>query len=272
MSGSSGNCFYIGNAMHGVLIDAGVSVRTTRKRLKDIGIDFENLYGIFITHDHYDHIKVVSKLGEKHNIPIYSTPTIFEGINRIPHVRPKLYNNRNNIAINEPVRLGEFTVTAFPVSHDGTENVGYTIEYRGKRFTLATDLGYICENAAQHIRAANYLVIESNFDEEMLENGSYPEFLKRRINSPTGHLSNRQTAEFLSDNFHAGLKHIFLCHLSLQNNTPQKAYECTAEKLKNKGICVASSISAPVLGTEAPEVQLTVLNRTMPTGEFYFSD
>ncbi|MDR1698440.1 MAG: MBL fold metallo-hydrolase [Prevotellaceae bacterium] len=258
MSGSSGNCFYIGNAMRGVLIDAGVSVRTIKKRLGDIGIGFENLYGIFVTHDHFDHVKTVSKLSEKHNIPVYTTRTIFEGINRIPHVRPKIYNSRKEIVVNEPVRLGEFTVTAFPVSHDGTENVGYTIEYRDKYFTLATDLGYICENAARQIRRANYLVLESNFDEEMLENGSYPIFLKRRIKCPTGHLSNEQTAEFLSENFHNDLKHIFLCHLSQQNNTPEKAYQTTAEKLISKGISVENN------------VKLTVLNRTMPTGAFFF--
>lgn len=272
MSGSNGNCYYIGNAMRGILIDAGVSVRTIRKRLGDIGIGFENLYGIFVTHDHYDHVKAVSKLSEKHNIPVYTTPAIFEGINRIPHVRPKLYNSRKNITVNEPVHLGEFTITAFPVSHDATESLGYTIEYRNERFTLATDLGYICENSAEHIRKANFLVIESNFDDEMLENGSYPEFLKRRINCETGHLSNNETAEFLSENYHAGLKHIFLCHLSRQNNTPEKAYETTAEKLKSKGIIVVSSASATVANTEVPEaetVKLTVLNRTMPTGEFF---
>ncbi len=258
MSGSSGNCFYIGNAMRGILIDAGVSVRTIKKRLNDIGIGFENIYGIFVTHDHFDHVKAVTKLNEKHNIPVYTTPTIFEGINRIPHVRPKIYNGKN-ISINKPIQLGEFTITAFPVSHDGTENVGYTIEYHRQRFTLATDLGYICENAAAQIRTANYLVLESNFDDEMLENGSYPVFLKRRIKCPVGHLSNEQTAEFLSENFHNGLKHIFLCHLSQHNNTPEKAYETTAKKLTEKGICLEN------------DVKLTVLNRTMPTGEFFLA-
>jgi phosphoribosyl 1,2-cyclic phosphodiesterase len=253
MSGSNGNCCYIGNAMRGILIDAGVSVRTTRKRLKDIGIDFENIYGIFITHDHFDHVKAVSKLGEKHNIPVYATPAIFEGINRIPHVSPKLYNNRRIISANEPLQLGDFSITAFPVSHDGSENFGYTVEYRGKRFTLATDLGYIGEEAAQHIKEANYLVLESNYDEEMLLKGSYPAFLKQRIMNEKGHLSNRQAAEFLAENHHTGLEHIFLCHLSQHNNSPEKAYETTAIKLETKGICINK------------DIKLTVLNRTMPT-------
>jgi phosphoribosyl 1,2-cyclic phosphodiesterase len=153
---------------------------------------------------------------------------------------------------NSPVVLDGFTIEAFGISHDGCDCVGYTIRFEDKRFTLVTDLGYICENAKEHIINANYLVIEANYDEQMLDSGNYSLSLKQRIKGNTGHLSNRQTAEFLSENINEKLSHIWLCHLSRENNLPQLAHKTVADKLKEKGI----------------DVNLYVLPRTSPSDVF----
>ena len=258
-SGSSGNCYYIGNASNGILIDAGIGVRTIRKNLRSIGLDFENIRGIFVTHDHADHIRAVGSLGEIHHIPVYSTKKIHEGINNSYCVTEKLNGSRRYIEKNESVEINDFRITSFPVSHDATDSVGYTVEYKGKRFTFATDLGYVCENASNHLIRANYMVFEANYDETMLSNGHYPPDLKRRIKSDTGHLSNVQAAQFLAENFQEHLEFVFLCHLSKENNHPDIAYNTVKRILENKNIKVGEDVQLITLDRFTP-TQLFILN------------
>ena len=258
-SGSSGNCYFVGTMHHGILIDAGIGIRTIKKRLKDFGYGLENILAVFITHDHFDHIKSVGILGEKYHVPVYSTEKILDGVNRCYVVTEKLYGSKRFVNIHEKITIADFSITAFPVSHDATESLGYSIEYQNSNFTLATDLGYICEHSLPYFKRANYLVIEANFDMEMLEQGKYPTFLKNRIKSETGHLCNDDTASFLAEHYHEQLQHIYLCHLSKANNTPEKAFETVKKALENNNIQVGS------------EVKLTVLPRMQPS-EFYIFD
>ena len=246
-SGSSGNCYYIGTASFGILIDAGIGSRTIKKRFKEIGIPFEHIHAVFVTHDHIDHIKAVGTLGEKYHIPIYSTSKVHEGINCSYAVTQKLFSSKKIIEKNQTVRIRDFEIEAFEVSHDASDSVGYTIYYKGKRFTVATDLGYICESAAAHIRKANYLVVETNYDEEMLDSGHYPAHLKKRISGLYGHMNNIDTADFLARNYHDGLNHIYLCHLSRDNNTPKKAMEAVCNHLGKIGVNVGDHVSIQVL-------------------------
>jgi len=259
-SGSSGNCYYVGNATTGFLIDAGIGPRTIRRRLKAVGLDFENLWGIFITHDHTDHIRGVGVLGEKFHIPVYSTFEIHEGINRNYVVTEKLYGSRKIITKGETVKISDFSITSFPVMHDASDCVGYTIEYQDKRLTIATDIGTITDEAASHIVKANYLILEANHDVQMLLNGSYPQYLKQRILADTGHLSNDQAGAFLAENFPVNCQNIFLCHLSRENNMPQKAYETIKNYLKSNK--TASD----------KEIKITVLDRTTPSKLFIFGN
>ena len=258
-SGSSGNCYFIGTAHHGILIDVGIGIRTIKKRLKDFGYGLENILAVFITHDHFDHIKSVGILGEKYHVPVYSTEKILDGINKCYVVTEKLYGSKRFINIHEKITIADFSITAFPVSHDATESLGYSIEYKNANFTLATDLGYICEHSLPYLKQANYLVIEANYDMEMLDNGKYPIFLKNRIKGDKGHLCNDDTASFLVEHYQKQLQHIYLCHLSRENNTPEKAFETVKEALENNSIQIGS------------EVQLTVLPR-MQSSEFYVFD
>ena len=235
-SGSSGNCYFIGNASSGILIDAGIGVRTIRKGLRNIGLDFENIWGVFVTHDHADHIKSVGPVGEKHRVPIYSTRLVHEGIQRSYCVTEKLYTSKKYLEKGETVQVGEFSVTSFAVSHDSTDCVGYTVEYKGKRFTFVTDIGYATPEVAEHILQADFLVLEANYDEQMLWNGKYPPHLKSRVASNVGHLSNEQAGRFLAENYHDGIKYVFLCHLSAHNNIPELAYTTVQNHLEEKKI------------------------------------
>ena len=255
-SGSSGNCYYLGTDTYGILIDAGIGPRTIRKELKDFGLSLDMVRAIFITHDHADHIKAVGSLGEKFGIPVYATPETHHGINRSYCMTEKLSTCVRHLYKETPMMLEDFKITAFEVPHDGTDNVGYCIEVDGKVFSFLTDMGHITPTAAQYICKANYLIIEANYDEEMLKMGPYPEYLKTRIAGENGHMSNRETAKFLAENINEGLKYIWLCHLSRDNNHPELAYKTVELTLRDKGIIVGK------------DVQLAALKRSMPS-DFY---
>ncbi|MDR3653174.1 MAG: MBL fold metallo-hydrolase [Paludibacter sp.] len=251
-SGSSGNCYFIGNASNGILIDAGIGVRSIRKCLRNIGLDFENIWGVFVTHDHADHIKAVGSIGEKHRVPIYTTRHVHEGIQRSYCVTEKLYSSKKYIEKNQSVQVGEFMITSFPVSHDATDSVGYTIEYNGKKITFATDLGFISEEVGEHLKVADYMVLEANYDAQMLEQGSYPIHLKNRIAAKTGHLSNDQAGIFLAENYNERVQHIFLCHLSRENNLPNLAYTTIQNYLESKQIIVGRDVNLITLDRLTP--------------------
>ena len=220
-SGSSGNCYYLGNEEYGILIDAGKGVRTIKKVLKEYGIPFEKIVALCITHDHADHIKAAGTLGEKYGIPIYTTEAIKNGMNRNYCMVDKIYSAHRPIVKEIPFKIKDFTITAFEVPHDGSDNVGFFISYGNLYFAFATDLGHITPTADKYLRQANYLVIESNYDEAMLRNGSYPLHLQRRILADSGHMDNARTAEYLARIYTPALRNIFLCHLSGDNNHPE---------------------------------------------------
>lgn len=254
-SGSSGNCYYVGTMSKGLLIDAGIGIRNMKKRLTEAGLSFEHLWGVLITHDHIDHIRSVGAVALRHHIPVYTTAEIHKGIARCRMLGDKTIPAPRYIKKGETLEIGSFQVTAFSVSHDGTDNVGYSIQYNGKRFTIATDLGYICENCAPYIKQANYLVIEANYDTQMLETGRYPRYLKSRISSKTGHLSNDEAAHFLAENYAPHLSHIYLCHLSQENNMPELAHHIIERELKSKGILVGKDVQLHALPrTKASDV------------------
>lgn len=247
-SGSSGNCYYLGTDTYGILIDAGIGVRTIKKQLKEYGLALEEVRAVLVTHDHADHIKSVGTLGEKYGIPIYSTPEIHVGINRNYCMTEKLSAaSVRYLYKEEPIQLGDFNITAFEVPHDGTDNVGYCIEVGGRVFSFLTDLGHITPTAAIYISKANHLVIEANYDEEMLRMGPYPRHLKIRIAGPNGHMCNRDTAEFLAENMPEGLRNIWLCHLSKDNNHPELACKTVEYILRDKGICVGKDVQLAAL-------------------------
>ena len=257
-SGSSGNCYFIGTDAYGILVDAGIGIRTIKKHLKDLGIGLDTIRAVLITHDHADHIKAVGHLGEKFGIPVYSTPEVHIGINKSYCVTEKLSTSVRYLNKGTQIQIEDLSITAFEVPHDGTDNVGYCIEADGKTFSFLTDLGHITSTAAEYICRANYLILEANYDEEMLKMGPYPQYLKERIAGPNGHMSNRETAEFLAENITERLKYIWLCHLSKDNNHPELAYKTVELLLRSKGVLVGK------------DVQLIALKRNTPSELYEF--
>ncbi|MDR0864056.1 MAG: MBL fold metallo-hydrolase [Candidatus Symbiothrix sp.] len=252
-SGSSGNCYYLGTEEYGILLDAGINIRTIKKILKDNQVGLEQIMAVFITHDHTDHIKGVSSLGERHSIPVYATQLVHEGIDHNRYVSYKLHTSRRILEKEQPVIIRDFTVTAFDVPHDTNDCTGYYVQYKQHNCVLATDVGHINEAVGKYIRLANHLIIEANYDEEMLYTGNYPIFLKERISCGSGHLCNTETADFLAANFNSHLKNIWLCHLSGDNNHPELAYRTVETAFKQQGIRVGQ------------DVNLVALERTVPS-------
>lgn len=257
-SGSSGNCYYLGTPEYGILIDAGIGIRTIKKVLKDKGIDFSRIIAVLVTHDHADHIKTVGYLGEKLSLPVYTTADVHRGIEKSRYVEETLTASRHIIEKEVPFTIRDFTITAFEVPHDSTDNVGYLVVYGGHRFAFVTDVGHITDTVRRYVREATHLIIEANYDEEMLRQGSYPAFLKERVAGPTGHLGNHEAAEFLAKNYSPKLKDIWLCHLSRDNNHPELAYKTVDIRLFEEGIRVGKDVS------------LTALKRTTPSDIFEF--
>ena len=192
------------------------------------------------------------------NIPVYTTARIHAGINRSYCMTEKLSSSVRYLEKQEPMTLEDFHIESFEVPHDGTDNVGYCIEIDGKVFSFLTDLGEITPTAAHYISKAHYLILEANYDEEMLKMGPYPQYLKERIASRTGHMSNSDTAEFLAENITEHLRYIWLCHLSKDNNHPELAFKTVEWKLKNKGVIVGK------------DVQLLALKRNTPSELYVF--
>jgi phosphoribosyl 1,2-cyclic phosphodiesterase len=249
-SGSSGNCYYLGNEFHGILIDAGISATAIRKFLKDMGISMQTIMGVLITHNHVDHIRGLEVLTRRDSLPAFTSGKIWESI-----ISPRNNISRDcirEISMQQPFHLAGFDIEAFPVCHDAPETIGFHICAGGKKITIATDLGHICQTAAPYIKAANLLVIESNYDEQMLAEGQYPYYLKARIRSDHGHLGNQQTSVFLADMINDELSHICLAHLSKNNNTPEKALQTLRQTFSEKGIMLNGHQQISILKRNSP--------------------
>ena len=246
-SGSSGNCYYLGTAQYGILIDAGVGIRTITKTLREYGIAMEKIVGVLITHDHTDHIKTVGCLGDKYNIPIFATEAVHDGIIRSRYVDAKLQTTRRIIAKETEFAIRDFQITAFEVPHDSIENVGYHISFEDQTLVLLTDIGRITDTIRHYASKANHLIVESNYDDEMLQNGRYPYFLKQRISSGMGHLSNRLSGEFIASIYNETMKNIWLCHLSQDNNHPEIAYKTVEQALFSNGIQAGKDVNLETL-------------------------
>lgn len=250
-SGSSGNCYYLGNEVNGILIDAGIPAGAIRKFLKFKNISIQSIMGVLVTHHHTDHIRGLELLSRKNNLPVFTTKNVWKSI--VPRLDNISGVTIREIDLQEQFQLASFEVEAFLVSHDAPETVGFHICSGDLKVTIATDLGYISSTVAPYIEAANLLVLESNYDEGMLTNGNYPSFLKTRIRSDHGHLGNHQTAAFLADSLGENLHHVCLAHLSNKNNTPEIVLQTLLQTFVERGI---STNAQP---------QMTVLNRNMPS-------
>ena len=231
-SGSSGNCIYAGSDTTHILIDTGISKKRTEEGLAGLELSLRDIDGIFITHEHIDHIKGLEQIIKHTKIPVFSSAgTISYLKNKIP-----TENRYYDITREKYVSAG-FEVSSFRTSHDAAESVGYKVRYHGSSFAVCTDTGVITNEARAALRGCETVLLESNYDVEMLrKNPKYHADLKRRILSDRGHLSNNDCAEFAAELVRSGTAHIVLGHLSRENNTPDTAYSCTRDRLKTQGL------------------------------------
>ncbi len=215
-SGSSGNCFYVGNGK-GLLVDAGISCKQIEERLKKVGKNPEKIQGILITHEHTDHIRGADVFARRYQVPIFATKkTILE---RELCSQEDLIKTIKN---NQKMSIAGMDVEAFPKPHKAQDPVSFNI-IDGRKASIITDIGYCNESVIKNVSDSNFLCIETNHDLGMLENGPYPLFLKKWIGSDSGHLSNLKSALCILEHGNKNLKHIMLSHLSENNNHPQIA-------------------------------------------------
>lgn len=232
-SGSNGNCYYFSDGSTSFLIDVGIGARTIKKRLSEVGISFDSINFILVTHDHVDHIKSLGLFTERFAKPVYATRTLHDALSRHFCTRGKMTGCVKILTENQSSDICGVKVTPFEVPHDATQTVGYHIEIGGQKITICTDLGSATDDAVRYASMADHLIVEANYDVDMLMTGPYPMQLKMRIISDNGHLSNEQTCSLLRRAMHPELKNIFLCHLSAHNNTPQTAFNTIKETLES---------------------------------------
>lgn len=252
-SGSSGNCYYLLEDGIGLIIDAGIGIRSFKKYFREYGFTYPTLKAILVTHDHTDHVKAVGALSGEYSLEVFATEEVHKGIlnNYYAHkkVRPELCRT---YLPGDDWSIGPFHITTFTVPHDASHNCGYFIETATTNFCFITDAGSFTPEMISFIRRARNLVIEANYDAAMLDEGPYPLHLKKRIKAPTGHACNAETARILEENLAATTENIWLCHLSEENNHPELARKTIAQALE-RSECKS---------------QLHVLRRRIPSGPF----
>lgn len=243
-SSSSGNATFVGDREGGLLFDAGVGIRNFSKWLMLQGLTPDCVEGIFLTHEHSDHVKGLSVIALRHGIPVYGS----EDTIRCLLDTGRLTGEEEIHIIRRETEIGGFLVTAAPTSHDSPGSVCYRVDTPdGKAIGICTDLGYVSPLVLDNISGVDHLLLESNYDEEMLKNGPYPYYLKKRIASRVGHLSNSQCAETIGRLIASGTRSFSLGHLSEHNNLPEIAYDTTCGYLSLLGLTEGKDYKLQVL-------------------------
>jgi phosphoribosyl 1,2-cyclic phosphodiesterase len=237
-SGSNGNSYYVGSRSDAVLIDAGINCREVERRMKKAGLSPDKVRAIFISHEHTDHTRGVEVLSRKHRIPVYiSSPTMLKSMLWFEPDLLRIFS------AHDVIRVGDLEVKTFPKLHDGIDPHSFTVSSEGVTAGVFTDIGGACENLTSHFSACHAAFLESNYDDDMLRNGRYPVYLKRRISGGNGHLSNTQALEIFMKYRAPHLHLLVLSHLSEQNNHPGIVSRLFAPHANGTHIAIASRYS-----------------------------
>jgi phosphoribosyl 1,2-cyclic phosphodiesterase len=231
-SGSRGNAAYIGGQSGGILIDAGGSAKRLTTALQSIGVDPRRVSAVFVTHEHDDHVKALRVFCERYHVPVFATAGTLQAL----AAKEITANISTNTMPQGGVEANGILVHAHAISHDCAQGCAFTCEAEnGEKFAVATDLGYLSDDMQAALLGCDNVMIESNHEVMMLQNGPYPYFLKRRILSDSGHLSNAACAQFLPKLLSRGTARFYLAHLSRENNTPDLAYACAKAAFDGAG-------------------------------------
>jgi phosphoribosyl 1,2-cyclic phosphodiesterase len=222
-SGSSGNCYYIGGASGGILIDAGVSAKRIAFAMNEMAINPNCIEAIFVTHEHSDHINGLRVFASRIGCEVFSSAGTLQKMHIMGHLSAGF---KAEVIDSKGMEAAGMFIKPFATPHDSCDSIGYTVKTEDQRsVAIATDLGCITDEVRESMQGSDLVVIESNHDVSMLKNGRYPHYLKRRILSEQGHLSNDCCATELPLLVKTGTTRIFLAHLSRENNAPQLAYQ-----------------------------------------------
>ncbi|HEX8331345.1 MAG TPA: MBL fold metallo-hydrolase [Segetibacter sp.] len=234
-SGSNGNCYYVGNETEAILVDVGISCREVDKRMKRLGLSMQKIKAIFISHEHSDHIRGLCGLIKKYQIPVYITSKT------LLHCNFVLDSNLvKNFDAHASIEVGNLLITAFPKLHDASDPYSFVVECDEVKVGVFTDVGAPCKLLIKHFQQCHAAFLESNYDEEMLDMGSYPYHLKRRIRGGNGHLSNNQALDLFIKHRPQFMSHLFLSHLSNNNNCPDIVRELFSKHAAEVKIIIAS--------------------------------
>ncbi len=234
-SGSNGNCYYLANEEDAILVDVGLNCRETEKRLARLGLSMNKVRAIFISHEHSDHISGLPVIARKYQLPVYITPgTLAGGRLALPEDLVRSFR------AHEYIQIGELLITAFPKFHDASEPHSFIVSCRDVTVGVFTDIGSPCENLIRYFKQCHAAFLEANYDDDMLDKGRYPYFLKNRIRGGHGHLSNRQAFELFKTHKQPHMSHLLLSHLSKDNNSPDLVRELFKNGAGGTEIVVAS--------------------------------
>ena len=241
-SGSNGNCYYVGNQNEAVLIDAGISCKEIEMRVLRLGLSLKKVKAVFISHEHADHIKGVEVFSKKHQLPVYVTDaTRKQGRIKLETALSKSFNTTT------PTKVGNLVVTAFSKLHDAADPYSFTISCNEITIGVFTDIGTPCQQLINHFKQCHAAFLEANYDDEMLDNGGYPYYLKSRIRGGHGHLSNKQALELFTAHRPDFMSHVILSHLSKNNNCPKLAGDLFNQHANGVQVIVASRFKETML-------------------------
>lgn len=228
-SGSSGNSLFIETQNTKLLIDAGVSSKKIENALFDIDIDPSTLDGILITHEHSDHVQGLGTFSKKFNLPVFVNQ---ETLDAMPKQRDKIKAEHIKIfKVTDKFSIGDLDIKPFSIPHDAANPCGFNIWKEDKKISIATDIGHMTNNILKQLEESLFIMLEANYDPEVLRCSSYPFTLKSRIAGPTGHLSNEMAGKTISHLVQSGLKNAMLGHLSKDSNFPELAYQTVIDEL-----------------------------------------
>ncbi len=249
-SGSTGNCLLIQSNETNILIDAGVSQKKISEALASFNLDLTNIDAILVTHEHSDHTMNVGSISKKYDIPVYCN---LETLNAMPDQKNKI-NEKNQIIFknNKSFKINDFEILPFSIPHDAANPCGFNIFHDDKKISIATDIGHVDNTLISNLQCSSFILLEANYDPDILKYGKYPFSLKQRILSPVGHLSNESAGKTISELFSKQIfKKAMLGHLSKENNFPELALKTVYDELNTKNI-TKKDISIDVANRNAP--------------------
>ena len=232
-----GNCLYVESENTKLLIDAGVSLKKIEAGLKTLNVSPSSLDGILVTHEHSDHIQSLGNLSKKFNLPVYANSETFDAM---PKQTDKIStDNINKFKVAEKFQIKDIEVNPFSIPHDATNPCGFNISNNSDKISIATDIGHMTNEILKQLEDSKFILLESNYDTEVLKYSKYPYLLKQRIAGPNGHLSNEVASKVINYLLQGNLKTAMLGHLSKESNFPELAYQTVVDEIIKAGTDVS---------------------------------